>query len=131
MEAIVKSYIKKTKSTNRESNFEVKHSFIDLRQINLNIVRQNINEVYQWNSTCSEYLLSDCILKLVTNYFDQMGQCKVITNIINNTYEKRTRKYFLTVLIIYIVGFMVPFLAMIFSASKPDHFEFKDLNYSQ
>jgi hypothetical protein len=57
--------------------------------------------------------------KIVKNYFNQIEDCSIIQKLITDVYCRRTRRYFKTLLIIYIFGFVIPFMLQIVSASRP------------
>ena len=70
------------------------------------------------HGTCTEYFVSECILSLVNNYFDKIENCSVIQNIISNMYKTTTKQYYKTLAMIYFIGFVIPFLDLIWRSIK-------------
>jgi len=74
--------------------FEVQHSYIDLRHIYLNRFRQRISgcspkdacgermRLQEDQLGCDEFLIADCVLALVDEYFNEIDNCSVLKKII-------------------------------------------------
>ena len=69
---------------------------------------------------CTEYLLSDCVFTLVKNYFENIGDCSVIQKLIKDVYQRRTKNYYIFLFVVYLFGFVFPFLNLIIKAIKDD-----------
>ena len=94
----------------------MKHSFVDFRSINNNLLRNWVNGETHYPQQMSMLLLSECVDALVTNYFDQIKDSSLIMKIIREMYNRRTRKYFIVLFVIYFFGFVIPFVLMITKA---------------